>query len=491
MHDLPNSHPDVHIRFQEGFHVVRRSDRYWAGLSTDLIIEQVLMRSIKTSGGLTRGTGMSETQRNVWLLSLPSRALVNDAMQDLTGVKYESSDQYKDISYSRQIRDVRDTIQLLHYIRERSPFNSESDLHSIANGMTAESKVNVDQSKDIGQKIPDSMAGRNVEDYTFIKANQAVTLGSRSSIKIKNEFVQVDPQLLFQRLVAVGKERTDDLPSLFSYELCSYPSAMFESSCLPLQANKPALADAIWKVFKHEESRPIGQVHYVLDGGALLHRLPWPRATTYNNICKLYTDYVTQRYGRPTIVFDGYHDGPTTKDSTHFRRTGACSGLTVNFAGDMVIKSRKQEFLANNVNKQRFIHLLSDRLQMAGCVTVHARHDADVRKAVESARSIITILVGDDTDLLVLLIFHVELNANNIYFAPEPKTNSKKSRIWNIKLLKVTLGSTMCDNILFIHAILGCDTTSRMFGLGKGLALKKFMKNADFCEQIKFGNTLP
>ena len=39
----------------DGFHVVRRSDRKWAGLSTDLVIEQVLMRSMKTSGGLRKG----------------------------------------------------------------------------------------------------------------------------------------------------------------------------------------------------------------------------------------------------------------------------------------------------------------------------------------------------------------------------------------------------------------------------------------------------
>ena len=52
---LPETHPDVHKKFEEGFHVVRRSNRYWAGLSTDLIIEQVLMRSVKTHGGLTRG----------------------------------------------------------------------------------------------------------------------------------------------------------------------------------------------------------------------------------------------------------------------------------------------------------------------------------------------------------------------------------------------------------------------------------------------------
>ena len=61
----PETHLDAHRKFMEGYHVVRRSDRFWAGLSTDLIIEQVPMRSIKTHGGLTRGKGMTEKQRLV------------------------------------------------------------------------------------------------------------------------------------------------------------------------------------------------------------------------------------------------------------------------------------------------------------------------------------------------------------------------------------------------------------------------------------------
>ena len=50
---LSIQHPEVHHQFQNGYHVVRRSDRYWAGLSTDLLIEQVLMRRVKTTRGLT------------------------------------------------------------------------------------------------------------------------------------------------------------------------------------------------------------------------------------------------------------------------------------------------------------------------------------------------------------------------------------------------------------------------------------------------------
>ena len=61
---LPQKHPWLYKPFSEhGFHSVRRSDRYWAGLSTDLIIEQVMMRSIKSRSGLIRSPGFTETVR--------------------------------------------------------------------------------------------------------------------------------------------------------------------------------------------------------------------------------------------------------------------------------------------------------------------------------------------------------------------------------------------------------------------------------------------
>ena len=68
MSNLKTQHPDVQQHFNKGLHVIQRSNRLWAGLSSDLIIEQVLMRSLKTSGGLTQGRGMMEHQRLLWLL---------------------------------------------------------------------------------------------------------------------------------------------------------------------------------------------------------------------------------------------------------------------------------------------------------------------------------------------------------------------------------------------------------------------------------------
>ena len=81
------------------------------------MIEQVLMRSVKTSGGLTRGCGMLERQRLTWLLSMPACAEMNRVMLDLTGVSYRTGEQNKDMTKSRQARNMKDTLSHLIKIR--------------------------------------------------------------------------------------------------------------------------------------------------------------------------------------------------------------------------------------------------------------------------------------------------------------------------------------------------------------------------------------
>ena len=77
MNELQNIQPHIYKNFQNGLHCTRRSDRFWAGLSTFWMIEQALLRSVKTSDELTRGKGLSEMQRLVWLMSTtPCRPLL-------------------------------------------------------------------------------------------------------------------------------------------------------------------------------------------------------------------------------------------------------------------------------------------------------------------------------------------------------------------------------------------------------------------------------
>lgn len=81
----------------------------------------------------------------------------------------------------------------------------------------------------------------------------------------------------------------------------------------------------------------------------------------------------------------------------------------------------KDIFLSNSVNKQNFIQQLGNNLQAAGCEVFHASSDADVliaQKAIEMANEQNTVLVGDDTDLLVLLLHHSIITSKDLFFCP-------------------------------------------------------------------------
>ena len=57
-----------------------------------------------------------------------------------------------------------------------------------------------------------------------------------------------------------------------------------------------------------------------------------------------------------------------------------------------------------------------------------------------------------------------------------------------MKKVKEHLGDVRHD-LLFVHAILGCHTTSRVHGIGKAAALKKYANSLHFREQTKIFNS--
>ena len=62
---------------------------------------------------------------------------------------------------------MTDTCELLKFMESRNPFSKNCCLHSIATGINADSKVNVDRAKCIGDNILKSMIGKNVVEHTF------------------------------------------------------------------------------------------------------------------------------------------------------------------------------------------------------------------------------------------------------------------------------------------------------------------------------------
>ncbi|GBN28570.1 hypothetical protein AVEN_59824-1 [Araneus ventricosus] len=113
----------------------------------------------------------------------------------------------------------------------------------------------------------------------------------------------------------------------------------------------------------------------------------------------------------------------------------------------------QEKFLSNDKNKQRLINMLCVKFQKEGFVVKQAEEDVDylmIKNALEIEKeSLFVAVVGEDVDLLVIMT---------------TSTNSENSFSPHIR-----------NNILFLHAFGGCDTTSALFRQGK----KKFINSTE------------
>ncbi len=275
----------------------------------------------------------------------------------------------------------------------------------------------------------------------------------------------------------MSKTEQFSLEDVMSYELCSVPAALFKGKEIFRKANKPQLAQAVTEFSIKKSNKTVldsipPTEHYVLDGGSLVHRLAWKKGDSYGAIAQSYADFTIRHYGKATVVFDGYSEGPSIKDNTH-QRLDENTHPIVNFNEETEFVGRKGDFLSRSCNKQGLINLMTEDLEKKGCTVINASGDADVdivKAAVKASEHQPTTLIGEDTDLLILLLYYAGTNNRGLYFRSD---KSKATKVYNISEMKQVLGSDLCSQLLFIHAFTGCDTTSHIFSVGKQTAFQK------------------
>ena len=167
---------------------------------------------------------------------------------------------------------------------------------------------------------------------------------------------------------------------------------------------------------------------------------------------------------------------------THLKRNSKVLGREVVFVPSMKITTSKEEFLSSKVNKSRFVEQLAELLSRKGISVLKASGDADlliVKTGIKLSLMRTTIVIADDTDILVLLLHYCTASVFPLFMKSEPK-KGKGGKLWDIKFIRESLGNEICDNILFGHAFVGCDTTSKPFGIGKTVTLKLLSTKPDF-----------
>ena len=88
-------------------------------------------------------------------------------MLELTGVKYNTGKQNKDMTKVRKICDWKDMLTQLQQLQEQNTFSADHSLWSNASGVIAHSNVNIDTAVAVGDTIVASMDGTTPAEYTF------------------------------------------------------------------------------------------------------------------------------------------------------------------------------------------------------------------------------------------------------------------------------------------------------------------------------------
>lgn len=198
-------------------------------------------------------------------------------------------------------------------------------------------------------------------------------------------------------------------------------------------------------------------------GGFLLHRVHWPDGSKYADIIQAYLAYVRRHFDDPIIVFDGYaHAGGSTKAAEQGRRYGHVGSNEILFTDAMNVTVSREVFLANKKNKTRLIERLTERFMNSGIAVHQSDGDADlliVLTALDAAQKkpyAQVYIVGEDVDLLVLLLYHSSFvdNVEVKLLKPGRSTGKQPSSVYSpMSIRGEILGIE--NYILFLHAFSG------------------------------------
>ena len=149
------------------------------------------------------------------------------------------------------------------------------------------------------------MVGQDIKKFKFPRKMTVVNMAA-VLIKGKKTSYTIDPNFLLQRLLSsiILRREEVDIEKVFSHELCTIPPRLFSAEDLLLAAEFKSQFIKNFPSIGEIESCEMGpNMNYVIDGGMLLHRIPWKVGASFNDICASYVQWLS-KYPGCSVVFD-------------------------------------------------------------------------------------------------------------------------------------------------------------------------------------------
>ena len=199
------------------------------------------------------------------------------------------------------------------------------------------------------------------------------------------------------------------------------PMSLFKNMMMR-KPDKPSLPKAL---VTDEESNKLdltldqNNYSYVMDRDALMHQVCWVKGSNFKKFGKSYVQYVRKHYGKCYIVFDGYESASTKSVEQKRRGKRFQKSPDVDVKEDLIVPFTQEKFLSNTNNKVQLIKMLSQYLKDDGNKVINCSSDADSTISYTALDLATTgekevVLIADDTDIFVMLIYHWKSEKKNI-----------------------------------------------------------------------------
>lgn len=216
-----------------------------------------------------------------------------------------------------------------------------------------------------------------------------------------------------------------------------------------------------------------------------MHKVVWRQNDKFDDVLSNYVNCLKNHYlNNCTVVFDGY---PDKGEEKHTKSAGRHQRGRLNCAPevvcdiDIVSKLPEDKFLSNEKNKRNLIEILSEKLQDEGFIVKQAVENADcliINTVISVSNTYESVyVVGEDVDLLVILS-RIAQARKNIYLL-KPSRQSVEEKLYSSSSFQYP---EIQHFICFIHAFIGCDTTSSLYKQGKAKLIKLFMSDCKSLE---------
>lgn len=225
--------PDKYLKFAEnGLFTIRRTNKPWSGIWSDMTIEQTAMRFFGTGKeGTQHGRTMTDSIVSRFILGMSYAFEVLDQLERLTNYRSTSSDQHVELTSSRQQKDKEDIEVFKCWLDDHGIFEHQP--------VSIMSTIDCYRAFEKGLESMAKMVSVDAESCKHSKKNCVKTLiATTPVVEIDNEKILINTTLLFQKIAASLVNDKDSMKEVITYELSPYPPALFNDSGIMRQSNK-------------------------------------------------------------------------------------------------------------------------------------------------------------------------------------------------------------------------------------------------------------